>query len=93
MTAPALCNVAEELRMVDLSESLVERLEWVARVDADVERRVVLVQDVVYGLSLFVLALLGQIGELNTRPNKIPWCDNTSFHFLCLTAFVKSHKT
>ena len=50
--------------MVDLSESLVERLEWVARVDADVERRVVLVQDVVYGLSLFVLALLGQIGEL-----------------------------
>lgn len=64
MTAPALCNVAEELRMVDLSESLVERLEWVARVDADVERRVVLVQDVVYGLSLFVLALLGQIGEL-----------------------------
>ena len=43
MTAPALCNVAEELRMVDLSESLVERLEWVARVDADVERRVVLV--------------------------------------------------
>ena len=85
MTAPALCNVAEELRMVDLSESLVERLEWVARVDADVERRVVLVQDVVYGLSLFVLALLGQIGELhrNTRTNEIPWCDrNTSFNVL-----------
>ena len=43
VTASALCDVAEELRMVDLSESLVERLEWVARVDADVERRVVLV--------------------------------------------------
>ena len=64
VTASALSYVAEELRMVDLSESLVERLEWVARVDADVERRVVLVEDVVYGLSLFVLALLGQIGEL-----------------------------
>ena len=43
VTASALCNVTEELRMVDLSESLVERLEWVARVDADVQRRVVLV--------------------------------------------------
>ena len=64
MTASALRNVAEELRMVDLSEPLVERLEWVARVDADVESRVVLVEDVVDGLSIFVLALLGQIGEL-----------------------------
>ena len=78
MTASALCNVAEELRMVDLSESLVERLEWVARVDADVECRVVLVEDVVYGLSLFVLALLGQIGELyyGTGTNGIPRCDH-----------------
>ena len=50
--------------MVDLSEPFVERLERVARVDADVERRVVLIEDVIDGLPLLVFALLGQIGEL-----------------------------
>ena len=64
-TTPALCNVAEQLRLVDLSEPLVERLERMARVDADVERRVILVEDVIDGLPLFVFALLGQIGELD----------------------------
>lgn len=50
--------------MVDLSEPFVERLDRVARVNADVQRWVVLIEDVIDGLALLVLAFLGQIGEL-----------------------------
>ena len=73
-TASALCNVAEQLRLVDLSEPFVKRLDRVARVDADIQRGVVLIEDVIDGLPLLVFALLGEIGEL---------CYERALEYLC----------